>query len=62
MEPRSCEGWLVWLDQQQPSEEQWSDPGYVQHLSWVMLMFILRRCGQMLIDADEAIEKRPEYR
>ena len=62
MEPRSCEGWLVWLDQQRPTDSQWSDPEYVQLLSWVMLMFTLRRCGQMLIDADEAQELRPDFR
>ena len=62
MEPRTCEGWLIWLDQQRPTDEHWQDAGYVQHISWVMLMTVMRRCAQMLIDAGEAQDSRPEYR
>lgn len=62
MEQRTCEGWLIWLDQQRPTTEQWNDPDYLLRLSQVMLWFIPRRCGQMLIDAGEAHDVRPEYR
>ena len=24
-QPRSVEGWLIWLDQQRPTDAQWSD-------------------------------------
>ena len=60
--PKSCEGWLVWLSQQRPSEADWDDPEYLHLLSWAMLMFIPRRLGQLLIDAGEAVDVRPEYR
>ena len=62
MEARTCEGWLIWLDQQRPTDEDWQDAEYVQHISWVMLITVMRRCGQMLIDAGEAQDARPEYR
>lgn len=62
MQPRSVEGWLIWLDQQRPTDAQWSDAEYVQLLSWVMVMFLWRRMNQRLIDAGAAKEVRPEFR
>ena len=59
---RTCQGWLIWLDQQRPTEEHWKNPEYLLHISQVMLWFIPRRLGQILIDADEAVDARPEYR
>ena len=62
MESRTCEGWLIWLDQQRPTQEHWADSQYVELISQIMLWCIPRRLGQILIDADEAIDARPEYR
>ena len=61
-ESKTIEGWLVWLDQQRPTEQQWRDPDYVYLLCQVMISCIPRRCGQMLIDAGEAHEARRKYR
>ena len=62
MEGRTIEGWLIWLDQQRPTDDQWSDPAYLYLLCQVMISCIPRRCGQMLIDAGEAVDVRPDYR
>lgn len=61
-EGRTCEGWLIWLDQQRPTEQQWRDPDYVYLISQVMIYFLPRRLGQMLIDAGEVQDARPENR
>ena len=61
-QPRTCQGWLIWLDQQNPTEEHWSDPNYLYLISQIMLLFIPRRMGQMLIDAGEVQDIRPQYR
>lgn len=60
--PRTCGAWLDWLAVQQPSEEDWRNPEYVQTVSWVLLMFSWRRVNQRLIDAGAAVEARPEFR
>jgi len=62
MESRTCEGWLIWLDQQSPTEEDWKNPEYVHLISEIMMWLIPRRLGQILIDAGEAVDARPEYR
>ena len=59
---RTCQGWLIWLDQQRPTDEQWADPEYVYRICQIMVLFMPRRLGQILIDADEAVDVRPEYR
>ena len=43
--------WLHQLDTMNVTDEAWSDPEFVDVVSWVMLMFIPRRLNQRLIDA-----------
>ena len=62
MQPRSVEGWLVWLSQQRPTQADWDNPEYLHLISWAMVMFLPRRCNQLLIDAGAAVEARPEFR
>ena len=61
MTPKTCEGWLIWLDQQRPTEDNWNDPQYLELLSWAMLMFMWRRMNQRQIDAGFAKEARLKY-
>lgn len=61
-QPFTCQGWLEVLDQLDPTEEDWSDPFFVERVSWIMYMFLWRRINQKMIDAGAAIDSRPEYR
>ncbi|QNJ03717.1 hypothetical protein SynPROSU1_02121 [Synechococcus sp. PROS-U-1] len=61
-ESKTVEGWLIWLDQQRPSQEMWDDSQYLHLISEIMIWCIPRRCSQMLIDAGAALDVRPEYR
>jgi hypothetical protein len=47
---------LHFLDTCSPSEADWRDPEWVEFISFVMLMTIHCRCGQMLINAGYAHE------
>ena len=60
--PRTAEAWLDWLAVQHPTEEDWSNPEFVERVSWVLLMFAWRRMNQRLIDAGVAVEARSEFR
>jgi len=51
MQGRTCAEWLAYLDALDPADEAWRDPEFTSAISWVMLMFIPRRLGQRLIDA-----------
>jgi len=51
MQGRTCSEWLAFLDELNPVDEAWRDPAFVSTISWIMLMFIPRRLGQRLIDA-----------
>jgi hypothetical protein len=57
-EPRTCKGWLYWLSEQAPTDEDWKDPVWVERASWVMLMFLGRRMNQRLIDSGFASDGR----
>lgn len=54
----TAEGWLVALDRERPTDEDWRNPEYVRLISWTLIMFLPRRCGQMLIDAGYAEDAR----
>lgn len=43
--------WLDYVADMQPPPEAWSDPNFVQGVSWVLLSFLWRRMNQRLIDA-----------
>ena len=58
----TCKEWLELLDACSPADQAWRDPGFVQMISWVMILFMWRRMNQRLIDAGAAHELRPEYR
>ena len=52
---RSCEGWLIWIDQQRPDAAYWADPEKLYLLSWAMLMFLPRRMGTLLAGAEDSV-------
>jgi hypothetical protein len=54
MEPQTCHQWLQQLDELDPVDDAWRDPAFIQGVSWVMLMFLWRRMGQLLINAGAA--------
>ena len=54
MDPKTCHQWLQQLDDLDPPDEAWRDPDFCAEVSWVMLMFLPRRLGQLLIDAGAA--------
>ena len=41
--------WLFYLDNLKPDDSLWRDTEFVWLTSWVMLMFIPRRLGEILI-------------
>jgi hypothetical protein len=49
-QPRTVEGWLIWLDQQDLDQADWSNTEWVSLFCGVMITCIPRRMGQIFID------------
>lgn len=51
MERGTAHEWLQQLDALNPVDEAWRDPEFCASVSWLMICFIPRRMGQLLINA-----------
>jgi hypothetical protein len=62
MEPQTCHQWLQQLDELDPPPEAWRDPDFCAATSWVMLLFLPRRMGQLLINAGSPAVPGTDFR